>query len=360
MTRPISGEGVGPVDVTDRPVDVADYAGAVAHYASPRRRDAVKRHWEEPLLRRLLSGVLARVDVDGPAPLRVLDVGCGAGGGLGLLDATPHLERTGTPIEYVGLDLDPHLLALARRQHDHDQRASFVHGDVRDGAPTGDVDLYLSTGVPYSHLTPEELETVLAGFLGAAAHRRRPTAVVVDVLGRWSTEWTRRWDRQRWAYRMSFFEGDDTPPTAPMSVYDGPQLRRLVARAAGRAGAELDEVVAVDRSILVGRHSATGEYTDTPPYRTLVNGLWDPTASVDPERLRVEVPRTPAPAAVPAFYRELASAWHERVAAARAAGWDAAARVALAEDLRELEAQRQRGLGVGHSLTLVAVTRPRT
>ena len=352
MTRPVAGEG------PQVSVHATDYAGAVAHYASPERRDAVKRHWEEPLLRRLLDRVLARVDVGGQ-PLQILDVGCGGGGGLTLLDGTAHLQRTATRVEYVGLDLDPHLLALARRDHGHDARVRFLHGDVRDGSPVTDVDVYLSTGVPYSHLTAEELEEVLTGFLAAAAHRHRPTALVVDVLGRWSQEWPSRWDQQRWSYRMSFFEGDDPPPTAPMRVYDGEELLALVARAAAHAGADLDELATVDRSLLVGRHSATGEYTDGPPYRTLVNGLWDPTATVDPDELHVEVPATPTPARIHTFYEEHAAAWNGLVDRARAAGWDQRDQLVLAEELRELEVVAQRGLGTGHSLTAIAVTRPR-
>jgi SAM-dependent methyltransferase len=351
VTRPAAGDGPhGSAHATD-------YAGAVAHYTSPDRRDAVKRHWEEPLLRRLLDHVLTRVDVDGH-PLRILDVGCGGGSGLTLLDGTGHLQRSATAIEYVGFDLDPNLLALARRDHGDDPRARFLHGDVREGSPVGDVDVYLSTGVPYSHLTAGELEDVLLGFFAAAAGRHRPTALVVDVLGRWSTEWTSRWDQKRWSYRMSFFEGDGPPPSAPMRVYDGEELLALVARAAARAGADLDELVAVDRSLLVGRHSVTGEYADGPPYRTLVNRLWDPTVRVEPDELHVEVSDTPAPARIHSFYDEYALAWNGLVDRARAAGWGERDRVALAEHLRDLEPAAQRGLGAGHSLTALAVTRP--
>jgi SAM-dependent methyltransferase len=351
VTQPVAGEE--PHD----PAHATDYAGAVAHYASPDRRDAVKRHWEEPLLRRLLDRVLTRVDAGGQ-PLRVLDVGCGGGGGLTLLDGTDHLQRTATPLEYIGLDLDPHLLELARRDHGQDPRVRFLQGDVRAGSPVDQVDLYLSTGVPYSHLTAEELEDVLEGFLTAAAARDRRTALVVDVLGRWSTEWTSRWDQQRWAYRMSFFEGDGPPPSAPMRVYDGEELLALITRAASEAGADLAELVTVDRSILVGRHSDTGEYTNGPPYRTLINGLWDPAVTVEPDDLYVEVPATPAPARIRAFYEKHAAEWNALVGRARTTGWDQPAQVALAEELRELEDTAQRGLGTGHSLTAVAVTRP--
>ena len=339
----------------DRP----DYAAAVTHYTSPRRRDAVKRHWEEPLLRGLLHRVLEQVDVDRARPLRVLDVGCGSGAGLGLLDATPHMERRGAQLEYVGLDPDPHLLAVARTQHADDPRATFVEGDIREGAPHTDVDLYLSTGVPYSHLTPDELEESLTGLLDETVRGRdRPTALIVDVLGRYSVEWTRRWDRRRWAYRMSFFEGGGPPPQADMSVYGGDELGELLARAAARAGCAIDVLETVDRSILVGRHSATGEYADDlPPWRTLVNGLWDPATTVEPDELRVELSLPAAPEPVLAFYEEFAAAWNALVdgALARRPGAEQAAQ---ARRLRQLEVALQRGLGVGHSLTGVLVVAP--
>lgn len=337
-----------------------DYAAAVAHYASPRRRDAVKREWEEPLLRRLLDGLLSEVDVDPSAPLRVLDVGCGGGAGLGLLDATRHLARRTAPLEYVGLDPDPHLLELARAQHAHDPRATFVRGDVRDGPPIADVDVHLSSGVPYSHLAPGELEDALTGLLAAARGRSRPTALIVDVLGRYSAEWTARWDRRRWPYRMSFFEGDGPAPSAQMTVYDGQDLREALLRAAGRAGCTVARLRTVDRSILVGRHSTTGEYADgLPPIRTLVNRLWDPEDAVDPDELRVELSLPAAPAPVQDFYAAFTAAWNDVLrTGSRPGPGGEADQAALARRLRRLEVDRQRGLGAGHSLTGVLVVRP--
>lgn len=38
------------------------YAGAVDHYLSPRRKDAVKRFWEEPATRALLARATAGLD----------------------------------------------------------------------------------------------------------------------------------------------------------------------------------------------------------------------------------------------------------------------------------------------------------
>lgn len=352
VTRPSPRAG----DRGRSPASRPDYAGAVAHYTSPRRRDAVKRRWEEPLLRRLLGDVLGRVDVDPARPLKVLDVGCGTGGGLGLLDATAEVRRRPGPLEYVGLDLDPHLLAVAREQHADDPRARFVEQDVRDGMGDPDVDVYLSTGVPWSHLTPDELRRALTHVLAAARHRDRPAAVVIDVLGRYSLEWPTRWASSRWTYRMSFFEGDDEPPTAEMTTYGGSELLALVAGAAEDADCPLAHLRAVDRSLLVGRHSATGDYApDLPPVRSLVNELWDPEVNAELPRLRLGVDLPPAPPEIVAFHAAFVERWNRAVAEA---GTTPAPQAELAERLRELEARHQRGLGTGHSLTVTAITRP--
>ncbi len=74
----------------------AGYAGAVDHYLSPDRHDAVKRLWEEPATRKLLDDALGYLMEDGP--LRVLDVGCGGGDGLSLLrSASRRLFAPGKP-----------------------------------------------------------------------------------------------------------------------------------------------------------------------------------------------------------------------------------------------------------------------
>lgn len=351
-----------------RRVTPSGYEGAVDHYTSPRRRDAVKRDWEEPASRRVLDAALEHVPrVD---ELRVLDVGCGTADGLALLRTTPGWQRraeSGAELHYVGLDLDERLLGVARRSHQHDAEVTFVQGDVRRAPPVGAVDLYLSTGVPYSHLTPEELDDTLTDFLRAARRAPRPVVVIVDVLGRYSVEWTSRWPHQRWDYRMSFFRSDRAAPSTDMTCYSGAELRTILGRAAERAGCPLAGIECWDRSVLVGRHTSTGEYTPgLRPYRELVNALHDPAVLVDLEDLRFDVALPAAPREIHAFFATFGTAWNDlldraRAESARSGDRDLVAgqlQPRLADRLRALEATRQHGLGVGHSLTAVAVTRP--
>lgn len=346
------------------------YAGAVDHYLSPDRHDAVKTLWEEPATRRVLDDILERI----PArePLRVLDVGCGAADGLALLQSTPTGRRrrlAGLHFDYLGLDLDDKLLETAQRLHEGDAHVSFVQGDVVDGIPDGDHDLVLSCGVPYSHLTQAELEQALRAIFASAARRTRLTAVVVDVLGRYSIEWTTRWARQRWPYRMSFFKTDREATRTDMTCYSGEELRAVIGRAAEAAGCPLVALECHDRAIAVGRHTSTGDYTpQLRPYRELVNALLDPEVDVDCGELVFDVELPAAPAEIEAFFAAFSQSWNELVtrACATQAGvrdrdhLTAVLQPMLASGLERLEASREAGLGVGHSLTAVVLTRPRS
>ncbi|MFF9581289.1 hypothetical protein [Streptomyces achromogenes] len=66
---------------------------------------------------------------------------------------------------------------------------------MREYIPDEPYDLYFSSGVPYSHLTPRELTDVLSRIFTAVRRNRTCSVVVVDVLGRYSIEWADRWDR---------------------------------------------------------------------------------------------------------------------------------------------------------------------
>ena len=331
------------------------YAGAGQHYTSPSRRDWVKRAWEEPALLRHLDAALREALAQGLDPqLDVLDVGCGTGVALDLLLATPALvDGTLSLARATGLDLDEGLLAIARDRFAHDARVTFVTGDLTAPPATGPHGLVLSSGVPFSHLEPHELEVAVERLARTALGddgAPRTALLVVDVLGRHSIEWTERWDQQRWDYRMSFFATDVDVSSTPMTTWSGSELADLVARSADAAGARLVDVTLVDRSIAVGRHTMTGEYTpDLPRLRDLVDALAESDVPVDPAALRIDLTLPDAPADVLALHGAFASAWNATLDAAAAEG---TAGPTLAERLRDLEAGFEgAGLGVGHSLT---------
>ncbi|TDN77354.1 MULTISPECIES: class I SAM-dependent methyltransferase [Pseudonocardia] len=339
------------------------YRGASAHYLSPSRRDPVKVLSEEPVTRRLIGEALAALGRTGAGPVSVLDIGAGTADGFALLtragpDAPPLVapER----LTYVGLDVDQEMVRTARATVTSPS-ASFVLGDVRDRLPDGVFDLYLSCGVPYSHLTREELVVALRSVLTAIAARGRRAAVVVDVLGRYSVEWQPRWDTERWDYAMSFFAGGGDAISEPMTFYSRPALDAVVDAARDGSGARIVTRSAVDRSVLVGRHTATGSFhPGVPRFRTLVNDLLRDPGRVRPADLRFTPATGGAPADVLAWLARFATRWNRALEPypERAGALDDAAAARLAHALLELEREAGPGLGVGHSLTMTLVVEP--
>ncbi|MFF5471470.1 class I SAM-dependent methyltransferase [Streptomyces achromogenes] len=337
---------------------LAPYSGAVSHYTSSKRRDPVKRLWEEPVTRGLLSRALRYV---GPLETtRILDVGSGAGEGVNFLlamDENQSWHSAEGRYRYCGLDLDESLLDTARVLHRRRPEVSFVHADMREYIPDEPYDLYFSSGVPYSHLTPRELTDVLSRIFTAVRRNRTRSVVVVDVLGRYSIEWADRWDRQRWDYTMSFFQGgrkEEAPtPTVPMTFWDAWGLRRVIDEACAQAGQHYEEVSFHDRSIMVGRHTQTREFNPgIPPYRLLVNRLERGDDTVEPMDLRFPyLPTGTAPDRVLNFFDAFQEQWQALLETDFGRLPDGIAASMLACGLRRLEHSMAPGLGVGHSLT---------
>ncbi|MFF1488846.1 class I SAM-dependent methyltransferase [Streptomyces sp. NPDC058319] len=332
------------------------YAPGIDHYTSPQRRDAVKRLWEEPITFAILRSALEEVPRTGS--LSVMDIGCGAGEGLHLLRALratrslPDLPR----LSYRGLDLDEGLLRLAARTHHDEDDAEFWHGDIRTDIPEEPFDIYLSCGVPYSHLTADELLSTLTRLFAQVRQNRGQSVVVIDVLGRYSLEWVPNWSRTRWPYRMSFFHSEQRTDDVPMTFWDAHTLSNCVRTASAAAGCPVRRQRLFDRSVMVGRHTATGQFNPgMPPYRLLVNRLEDGVAVATDELRMRQVPEE-APDSIRMFYASFRRQWNDvldyigqrssRLPAAVAAPM-------LARGLRAVEHKLASGLGTGHSLTAV-------
>ncbi len=336
--------------------DKASYQGALGHYLSPRRRDPVKTLMEEVVSHKIFASAVRRLRLPVGRPLRVLDIGSGVGDGFALLteahgDLAP--VTADRRLDYVGLDGDPDMIETATALHPVSE-ATFRVGDMRDRLPEGDFDLYLSCGVPYSHLTTSEMTDVIANIMRRILAAGRRAAIIVDVLGRFSIEWMRNWHSPRWNYAMTFFEDTTERLEQQMTFFDRTSLGDAIAAAARSTGAQPAELGFTDRSILVGRHTATRAFNPAiPPYRTLVNDLARDPSSVSLPELYFEPPTAGAPPEILHFFRALAGSWNELLD--QAATGSGKRMRALASALLRCETREQRGLGVGHSLTATVI-----
>lgn len=95
-------------------------------------RGFVQRHYETPRLKRLSKGAAGKV----------LEIGCGQGTGARII------YELFSPQRYVGIDLDPRMIARARRVLDALPDATFVEGDVTSlEFPDSTFDLVMDFGI---------------------------------------------------------------------------------------------------------------------------------------------------------------------------------------------------------------------
>ncbi|NEO24230.1 class I SAM-dependent methyltransferase [Moorena sp. SIO4A5] len=367
---------------------VYDQSNAVQHYLSKSRRDGVKVDWEEPFSRSVFKQAIAPVSKNKGEKLRVVDIGAGTGDGYVLLSTLllkdPELSGS-YELEYLGVDISTQMVETAINLYGNHSNVGFECADIRTSKLARPFDLYLSCGVPYSHLTHQELDQALKMIVTNVCENRSRCAVIVDVLGRYSIEWTAQWQNSRWNYSMSFFQTEgDTEPTW-MSFYSHQHLQEIMQQAANAVGCPVEKFQFFDRSIMVGRHTSTRQFNPgLPNYRDLVNSLLSPSQQTDLSQLIFQVELGAAPEHILDFFRKFSSWWNRLVSDAtellgeplavatvelppEVQGFKAAAQQELqqisdkhlyrqkvesmlAQVLRKLEATQQPGYGVGHDL----------
>ena len=167
---------------------VYDKSNAVEHYLSKDRRDSVKIEWEEPFSCSVFKRAIKLSDKTKKDKLKVLDIGSGTGDGYVLLSKLflEDQEISNYQLDYFGIDISPQMVKTANDLYADENNVKFECADIRTSNFTEAFDIYLSCGVPYSHLTNEELHKALKMIVTNICKHRSRCAVVVDVLGRYS------------------------------------------------------------------------------------------------------------------------------------------------------------------------------
>ncbi len=363
-------------------------SNAVEHYLSKSRRDGVKVEWEEPFSRSVFKQAIASGIENKEKKLRFLDVGSGTGDGYVLLSTLFSQDSkllSNYELDYLGIDISPQMVETARNLYGSHNNVRFECGDIRTSSFTQPFDVYLSCGVPYSHLTHEELYEALKMIVTNVCNHRSRCSVVVDVLGRYSIEWMHKWKESRWDYAMSFFESEGDQEATWMSFYSHQHLQEIMQQAANAVGCPVEKFAFFDRSIMVGRHTSTGQFNPKlSQYRNLVNSLLDPSQETELSQLIFQVELGSAPEYILDFFTQFSGWWNTLVSEATALlgeslavepvelppevqGFKAAAEKELQQIadkhqyrqnlesmlalvLRKLEITQQPGYGVGHDL----------
>ena len=243
----------------------AYHEASLGHYRSTKRLDAVKRLYEEPLTTANAVAALGRCSDE---RVEVVDLGCGTADGYRLLTSAD----PGKPFSYTGVDMDPSMIAAAVEAYG--DVATFAEANLLE-ATSFPADVYVSFGVPFSHLTPAEFASFLSRLGEQVEKTKKSVHLVVDALGRYSVEWSQHWDKCCWAYPMSFFEDTETPPTCPMTFHTPGSMSDAFEEAERDTGARFADRQFVDRSPLVGRHTKTSQLDPTTArYRAHLNTLF--------------------------------------------------------------------------------------
>lgn len=281
--------------------------------------DNVRRLWEDqltgiflrPALNDLMDEKRRRLE-----RVRMLDLGCGSGDGYDLLMGVTAKEpeiydysiAAITPDMlkgYVGVDINEDLLNQADAYLGNNPKVRFIQGDLSSGLPSSlkeeaPFDIYSSSYGTLSHFHDRQNVKLIADICRHAPER---ALFIGDWLGRYSYEWQDLWhhppnEEYFMDYRISYIYPDDELEqeavlSFPLRLMTKDEIMGIVNQASEESGVEIRPVTFFDRSILIGRHMGTGEYSkNCPNMRLPVNSLLEGYVRTDLEALLVDyVPR---------------------------------------------------------------------
>jgi hypothetical protein len=287
--------------------------------------------------------------------LDVLDLGAGACEGFDLISSAQTEIGVRSGFRYRAVDKSETMLRLSRKRLGSRAGVTLSERDIRDLEPAEfDVDLVLTVGAPLSHLTISELTELMRRIGVSLIRKTRPTVIILDVLGRFSLEWLPLHAIQRRSYEMSFFSGDEYP-TSEMTFYGADEIYALLQETLPSRSVVQWDAAFWDRSVFVGRHTATGRYSDAiPRLRDSINRLATGISeSFNRDELFVDLRANLDPFKVPAgvaeSLTEAIGQWNSVVSRLPLGDREASLR-----QLHEVEYRAgTAGRGIGHSLTAV-------
>jgi len=296
------------------------------------KHDNVRVFWEDQTRRKLVRPHLEALRTElGIRPVRVLDLGCGAGQGFDLLTQIERNPRSvelhhdwilpAEDIDYTGVDLSEDMVEKGRENFAGCDNIRFFQGDLNEGLGAlrkePPFDIYFSSYGSFSHLSARRLHGLLSEIV---EHARPGALIVLDLNARYSIEWPGYWNARAESgkvrdYTMNYlYLGDPAAMAAaehfPLRFWTGEEVRDLVA-SVGSSDGGLEVKELIDCSVLVGRHVDTREYNpELKPWRGLVNSLHQDFIRTDLSKLRIDPDIAGRHRIVTPFLQTLIAAWN--------------------------------------------------
>lgn len=113
---------------------------------------------------------------------------------------------------------------------------------------------------------------------------------------------------------MSFVADGKEQESMKMTCYYAPELAEMIQEAAKQENCQISGIEFFDRSIMAGRHTSTLEYnSDIPPYREVINSLYETDRTTDFQELLFQCPLPDAPYPVTSFFERFSQMWNKLI-----------------------------------------------
>ncbi|MCK9212272.1 MAG: class I SAM-dependent methyltransferase [Ignavibacteriaceae bacterium] len=256
------------------------------------KKDNVRKYWEDISIKTVIRRPILNL-LNHKAELRVVDLGCGSGEGYELLTHIPPVNKTTIQRDfvltdaniqlYLGVDISPSMIKQGRDNFSGKDNVRFIEGNLaadHSFLNKGPFDIYFSSYSSPSHFTDIELKNLLEHIFNSNSDE---FVLALDLFGKYSPEWPPYWDRkdvEMHAYNMSWLYPTESPEKTNAENYfvrywSTEEVKTIIMGIAHKENRKVT-VNFVDRSILVGRHMATGFYNQHPQnLRLEVNKLFD-------------------------------------------------------------------------------------